>query len=175
MFTVWGTIAILAALERPNYFNGIITSAPLVIPTNGFPSKFKIFHLKYVTGNLHPERVLSHIDPTQITRDPVQRKKLTDDRLFRTPIKARWTKAWYNAVGEILQNLKSLSLPFFAFHGDADQISDVKFSQKMFDKARSCDKELKIYPGFFHAPLYESEENRKQVLNDIKLWLEKRI
>ena len=37
-----GTIAILAALERPNYFNGIITSAPLVIPTNGFPSKFKV-------------------------------------------------------------------------------------------------------------------------------------
>lgn len=33
---------------------------------------FQIFHLKYVTGNLHPERVLSHIDPTQITRDPVQ-------------------------------------------------------------------------------------------------------
>lgn len=56
----------------------------------------------------------------------------------------RWGKAWHDAACQILQNLKSVSWPFFAIHGDADEISDVKFSQKMFNTASSQDKEIKV-------------------------------
>ncbi|XP_022302768.2 monoglyceride lipase-like [Crassostrea virginica] len=170
-----GAVAILAALEKPKYFSGVITSAPFVIPTKGLPSKIEVFFLKHVVAIICPQRALHHVDPNEVTRDPIQVRKIQGDPLFHTPLKARWGKAWHDAACQILQNLKSVSWPFFAIHGDADEISDVKFSQKMFNTASSQDKEIKIYPGFLHAPLFESEEDRNSIYNDIKLWLEKKL
>nr|XP_022302770.1 monoglyceride lipase-like isoform X3 [Crassostrea virginica] len=134
-----------------------------------------VFFLKHVVAIICPQRALHHVDPNEVTRDPIQVRKIQGDPLFHTPLKARWGKAWHDAACQILQNLKSVSWPFFAIHGDADEISDVKFSQKMFNTASSQDKEIKIYPGFLHAPLFESEEDRNSVYNDIKLWLEEKL
>lgn len=84
-------------------------------------------------------------------------------------------KAWLDCAAKIQENLKLVSWPFLALHGDADPISDVKFSQTLYDEAPSQDKELKIYPGCLHHPVLELEEDRKQVFNDIKQWLENRM
>lgn len=35
-------MALLAGLEKPDYFTGIITSGPFVIPSRGFPSKCEV-------------------------------------------------------------------------------------------------------------------------------------
>lgn len=66
-------------------------------------------------------------------------------------------------------------MSLLVLHGEADKIGDIKFSQTLYDEAQSQDKELKIYPGCLHNPILELEEDRKQVLEDIKQWLEKRI
>jgi alpha-beta hydrolase superfamily lysophospholipase len=42
VFLQGGAIALLATLENPGYFDGIITSDPFVIPTRGVPSKIQV-------------------------------------------------------------------------------------------------------------------------------------
>lgn len=56
----------------------------------------------------------------------------------------RLGKAWLDCAAKIQENLKLVSWPFLALHGDADPISDVKFSQTLYDEAPSQDKELKV-------------------------------
>lgn len=57
----------------------------------------------------------------------------------------RLGKAWLDCAAKIQENLKLVSWPFLALHGDADPISDVKFSQTLYDGAPSQDKELKVH------------------------------
>lgn len=56
----------------------------------------------------------------------------------------RFGKAWLDCEAKIQENIKLVSWPFLALHGDADPISDVKFSQTLYDEAPSQDKELKV-------------------------------
>ncbi|XP_062574319.1 monoglyceride lipase-like [Saccostrea cucullata] len=170
-----GAIAIKAAMENETFFAGVITSAPFVIPSKGLPSKVELFFMKNVIARLCPQRKLFFVDPKEISRDPDMIKSFEEDDLIHPFFKARFGVAWISCSEIITQNLESISWPFLAIHGDADPISDVKFSQDMFQKAKSLDKELKVYPGFLHASLYEPEEDRQLVLKDIKQWLEKRI
>ncbi|XP_061187072.1 monoglyceride lipase-like [Saccostrea echinata] len=170
-----GAVAILAALENKTFFSGVITSAPFVIPTKGLPSKVELFFMKNMIARLCPQRKLFFVDSKEVTRDPDMIKRFEEDPLIHPFFKAKFGVAWLSCSEIITKNLESISWPFLAIHGDADNISDVKFSQDMFHKAKSLDKEIKIYPGFLHAPLYEPEEDRQLVFSDIKQWLEKRI
>ncbi|XP_048743380.1 monoglyceride lipase-like [Ostrea edulis] len=170
-----GAVALLAALEQPDYFDGVITSDPFVVPTKDVPSKIQQFVIKYIISRVCPQHKLRYIDSKDICRDPGMIRRFEEDPLIHPFLKAKWGVAWLDGSEKIQESLEAISFPFLALHGSADPISDVNFSRELFDKATSRDKELKIYSGYLHAPLYEPEEDRILVLQDIKQWLQKRI
>lgn len=173
--SIGGAAALLAALEKPEYFKGVIISSPFVIPPKVFSSSVEMFYFKNIGARMFPQQELSQIDPNEVSRDPKKVDKIKNDPLFHTAFKAGLWKAWLDCATKLQQNFSSIKVPLLVLHGEADKIGDIKFSQNLYDEAQSQDKELKIYPGCLHNPILELEEDRKQVLEDIKQWLEKRI
>ena len=46
----------------------------------------------------------------------------------------------------------------------------------LYEKAKSKDKSLILYDGFYHSLIQgESEENSKKVLADMKEWIDERV
>lgn len=66
-------------------------------------------------------------------------------------------------------------LPFLLLHGEDDRVTDPDISRELFQSAKSCDKELKLYPGMWHGlTAGESDDNIELVFTDIIHWLNKR-
>ena len=54
--------------------------------------------------------------------------------------------------------------------GSDDKLVDPSAVQLLYDLVGSGDKTIKIYDGFYHEVF--NEPGHKQVLNDVKSWLE---
>jgi len=50
--------------------------------------------------------------------------------------------------------LGEVRIPFLVMHGREDKITDHKISQKLYEQAKSTDKELKLYDGAYHCELF---------------------
>ena len=60
-------------------------------------------------------------------------------------------------------------------HGEDDRVTDPEISKELFEKAKSCDKDLKLYPGMWHGlTAGEPDDNIELVYTDIIHWLNKR-
>ena len=58
-----------------------------------------------------------------------------------------------------------VTLPFLVLHGDKDVTTDPETSKLLHEKARSTDKEIKIYPDLWHDLLEgEMDENIETVM-----------
>ena len=66
--------------------------------------------------------------------------------------------------------MPKLSLPILVMHGTADRLSDPRGSEKLYDRASSEDKTLKLYNGFYHEIF--NEPGRERVFADMEEWLE---
>ena len=68
-----------------------------------------------------------------------------------------------------------VTIPFLLLHGEEDRVTDPEISRELFDKARSEDKEFKLYPGMWHGLTNgEPDDNIELVFNDIIHWINKR-
>ncbi|KAK8326575.1 hypothetical protein V6Z12_A11G127500 [Gossypium hirsutum] len=75
----------------------------------------------------------------------------------------------------IENGLNEVRLPFFVLHGEADTVTDPEVSKALYEKARSTDKTIKLYPGMWHGlTAGEPDENVEMVFADIIGWLDKR-
>lgn len=67
-----------------------------------------------------------------------------------------------------------VTLPFLVLHGEEDRVTDPEISRELFQTSKSCDKEIKLYPGMWHGlTAGEPDDNIETVFNDIIPWLNK--
>ncbi|KAM7275038.1 hypothetical protein ACFE04_016904 [Oxalis oulophora] len=71
------------------------------------------------------------------------------------------------------ENLKRVKVPFLFLHGTTDIVTDPAASQKLYEEASSSDKTLKLFEGFLHDLLFETE--RKDIANHIIQWYTRRL
>lgn len=66
--------------------------------------------------------------------------------------------------------LSQVTLPFLLLQGEADVVTDPSSSVELYQKAKSEDKTLKLYPGMWHS-LFEGEldENAEIVFKVLTL------
>ena len=67
-----------------------------------------------------------------------------------------------------------VSLPFLVLHGGDDIVTDPLVSKLLFEEASSGDKDLKLYPGMWHALMAEFPQDAERVYSDIISWLDQR-
>lgn len=67
-----------------------------------------------------------------------------------------------------------MTLPFLVLHGGGDVVNDPSASKLLFEEASSADKDLKLYPGMWHALMAELPQDVERVYSDIISWLDQR-
>lgn len=166
-----GLIASLLVVTRQPAIRGLIISAPaLKISDDISPLLVK---LSAVIGKLFPHLPTIKLDSSAISRDPeVVQKYDTDPLNYRGGIRAR-TGAEINRATQIIQRqMEAIRLPLLILHGTADRLADPTGSKQLYERARSSDKTLKLYEGFYHEVMNEPE--KEKVLDDIASWIEVR-
>ena len=167
-----GTIATLFVLTRPVEVDGLILSGPLLRLGEDFsPVKIKLAKL---LGRLLPRLPVEKLNATYISRDEaVVRRYETDPLVYRGGIPARSAAAIIPAFQRIEVEEVGLRVPLLVLHGTDDRLADVEGSKRLYRRAGSDDKTLKLYEGFYHEVLNEPEKER--VMEDLLAWLEARL
>jgi alpha-beta hydrolase superfamily lysophospholipase len=88
-------------------------------------------------------------------------------------MKAGLLAAAIRAGRVIDKRLPSITNPLLIMHGSDDQLTDPEGSRRLYARASSADKTIKIYEGLYHEIL--NEPARDIVLADIASWLDRHL
>lgn len=78
------------------------------------------------------------------------------------------------AAGETAyERASELQLPLLILHGEQDGVFALDVSQTLYDRARSPDKTIHAYAGYYHE--IHNEVGRQQVFADMLAWLDARL
>jgi lysophospholipase len=166
-----GILAVDFIARRPALLSGLILVAPSFRDRLGVSLRLKaeaflnvlIRRRKWYDVPWNPDdftRDQAVIDT--LNRDPLEVRKVTAQFYFAyTPVSARARR------GASLLNLPVLVM----LPGD-DRMIDSEYTKAYFERIASPDKELKEYPGYYHALLLDLE--RERIHEDVAEWVVRR-
>src|SRR5262249_3202783 len=136
---------------------GAVISAPLL----GFA--VRIPRLKLAIGRasafLAPRmRMANEIDPGILSRDPEVGRAYARDPLVHRLVSARWFSETARAMDEIAGAAPVIKAPVLLMHGTDDKLASVDATRRVFERIGSDDKQLIVYPGFYHELFNEPEK-----------------
>ncbi|OQV23119.1 putative Monoglyceride lipase [Hypsibius exemplaris] len=170
-----GAIALLAGLQQPQLFRGIILIGPLVVPDPEIATPTMKFVAKLLS-TLAPGLGIQSINNDHLSRDrAVVERFNTDPLIFRGKISLRTGRALLAAVEKIEKNLPNITFPFLCIHGGGDRICSVQGAQALLDKSSSSDKTLSIYPGAYHRVQDEPDGVKEKCSAAILAWISERL
>lgn len=171
-----GTILIRLAMKRPETIEranvrGIVLSAPALQVADGlFPT---LRRLAGLVARVFPRLGVVRLGSSKISRDPTAVADFQNDPLvFHDRFPVRTGAELLAAFNDIQENPQALRLPFFLLQGTDDKVVCPRTCRRLISRAKSPDKELRIYEGFYHDLLHEID--REEVLQDIIDWLDAR-
>lgn len=163
-----GLICVLFVIERKPALSGMMLSAPSVRLGKHF-STFKV-NASLLLGRLLPDFPMVRFPTASLSRDPeVVRAYRSDPLVYHGRTPARTASEIIRAVRRAEARFDRIDLPLLVMHGGRDQVADIDGSRQLHARARSEDKQLRIYDGLFHEILNEPE--RASVLTDLTAWL----
>ncbi len=110
----------------------------------------------------------------QVSRDPKVVEDYVNDSLNLKEF-STWlmSEAFLRGARWLMENTGSYAYPCLILHGGKDLIVTPDSSRQFYERIGSQDKSLKIYEGLYHEILNEPEKDT--VIEDIHVWIEKRI
>ncbi|CAA7402808.1 unnamed protein product [Spirodela intermedia] len=109
-----------------------------------------------------------------VSRDPAAMlAKYSDPLVYTGPLRVRTGYEILRISTHLMQNLKSVTIPFLVLHGTADGVTDPLASQDLYSEAASEHKHIRLYEGFLHDLLFEPE--RDMVGADIIQWMDQML
>lgn len=170
--SVGGLIASLAIVEKQPEIQGAILTGPYVTINQDIPSW--LVTLADLIGTVAPKLPTLKLEYRHITRDDdVLARHQSDSLVFKGRMPAITGRELNRAIGQVQQQMGRIQDPLLILHGGDDKIAPVTGSERLYEKAGSADKTLRIYEGLYHEILNEIE--RDEVLNDIVGWMNQRI
>jgi len=159
------------AREAPD-IAGAVVSAPLL----GFA--VRIPRVKLAIGRasalVAPRlRMANEIDPGVLSRDLEVGRAYARDPLVHRLVSARWFSETARAMDEILVMAPAIKAPVLLMHGTDDKLASVDATRRVFDRIGSRDKQLIVYPGFYHELFNEPE--KLGVFGTAGDWLSRRL
>ncbi len=164
-----GAIVATYMLERKPKVAGMILSGPaLEVDVSGV-TRFSTGIFAFFWPNL---RVLS-LDDEDFSRSPeIVRSMSSDPFIYEDAGPARTALELFGAISYIQDHMEEMSVPFLLLHGTEDKLTDPQGSQDLYRRAKSTDKTLKTYEGWYHDSLHEPEHAK--VEKEVTAWLESR-
>jgi acylglycerol lipase len=172
-----GLIAVLWCIRRRPWthgarkLDGLILSGPaLQVSRRLFPW---LQPLAGVASALVPRLRLLRMGGRNLSRDPqIVEQFLHDPLVYHGRFPVRSGAEILRAGSLARAQFEALEAPLLILQGSADRVVAADAAQELFQRARSTDKTLKLYPGLYHEVLNEPEKD--QVLSDLREWIERR-
>ncbi|CAN5621747.1 alpha/beta hydrolase [soil metagenome] len=167
-----GAVVSLFVLLRKPDLEGLVLSAPALEPTANVSPV--LIWLSGVISRFFPRAPVTKVDIKALSHLPEVIEAARKDPLSNErPAPARTGYEILRAMRRIRERSHEITVPILIMHGTEDHLTNPQGSERLFKRASSEDKELKLYEGLYHEILNESEKER--VLGDITAWLEKRL
>jgi alpha-beta hydrolase superfamily lysophospholipase len=166
-----GLISLSYILRRPEAFTALAVSSPFLSPA------MEVGALKAglaaVASRLAPTYLMkSELASRWLSHDPAVVAAYEQDPLVFKTLSPHWFFQIREAQEEVLQRAGEIRLPALFLVGEADRIADPARSRQVYERLGSTQKQIVIYPGFFHEVLNEVE--RVRVVHDLLTWLNQR-
>jgi alpha-beta hydrolase superfamily lysophospholipase len=166
-----GLVVLRYLASRSNEVAGAAISAPLI--GLGSPVPLHKLIIGRVAVRLAPHmRLANTIDPAILSRDPEVGKAYATDPLVNRKVSATWFAEATRAMEEVNEWAPRVTAPLIVMHGTKDVLASVDATKELFQRLGSSDKELVIYPGFYHELFNEPE--KQQVYERVTQWLDAR-
>jgi len=150
---------------------GTILSAPnirVAVPI----SPIKRWAGKVLQGIVPSLSLRNDLSAEWISHDKKIVEAYKNDKLVQHAITVKLGTALLDNVDRIQSLASKIKVPLLILHGGGDQITSPAGSKEFFENLKVKDRKFKIYPGFFHEILNETDKS--QVYHDIAEWLDKR-
>ncbi|KAK3800510.1 hypothetical protein RRG08_043828 [Elysia crispata] len=166
-----GAIAIISALDRPDFYKGVVLIAPVVTADQDLIGPCQeIFGT--MVSYIFPQFPVFKLDSSAISRDPAVVEAYENDPLnYHGFLKAKWAICLNNAMKEIESKLATIEWPFLTIHGEKDTLVKPIASEKLHAQSSSADKTMTIYPGAFHQLHHEIEPDGSTARQELLQWL----
>lgn len=166
-----GLIALRYLARHPENVSGAVISAPLIEVAVPVPAH-KLM-IARVGARMAPRlRLDNEINPANLSRDPEVGRAYAADPLVNRKVSTTWFAEASRAMREVAERAREIKTPVLVMHGTDDRLASVDATKRMFKNIGSPDKELVIYPGFYHELFNEPE--KREVFDRVTEWMEKR-
>jgi alpha-beta hydrolase superfamily lysophospholipase len=165
-----GLIATLFVIsERPS-IAGLVLTGPLLGFGRGISKTARTLAL--IMGRFFPSFTIANaLDTAAISRDPgVVNAYANDPLVHHGGIPARTGAEVIRAVAKTDGRMEEVQVPLLIFHGTGDRLAAVDGSKRLYGRASSSDKTLRLCDGLFHEVLNEPE--REALLEELVKWLD---
>lgn len=173
-----GAVALKIHLKQPMLWDGAILVAPMCKIADDVIPPWPMVHLLTGLAKLLPkEKLVPQKDLSVLAFRDLKKRKQTSYNVigYRGKPRLKTAVQLLQTTQEMESQLEDISLPLFILHGEADKLTDPSVSKALYEKAKSSDKELRLYEDAYHSLLEgESDEMIFRVLGDIISWLDKR-
>jgi len=165
-----GVVSCLFALEHQSELAGLICeSFAFQVPA----PDFALAVLKGLS-HLAPHAHVLRLKNEDFSRDPEVVERMNADPLTAHETQPTKTVAeMARADDRLRKEFPLITLPILILHGTHDNATKASGSQQFYDSARSFDKTLKLYDGYFHDLL--NDIGKEAVMSDIRDWVNARL
>ena len=164
-----GLIATLFVIsERPS-IAGLVLSGPLLGFGTGISKTARMLAL--IMGRLFPRLTIANaLDTAAVSRVPdVVNAYSNDPLVHHGGIPVRTGAEVIKAVAQVDARMEEIRVPLLVFHGTGDRLAAVEGSKRLYGRASSADKTLRLCEGLFHEVF--SEPEREILLDELVQWL----
>lgn len=104
--------------------------------------------------------VSSYVKPVMLTHDEEEAEARANDKLISPDIAVRVLTSLYDTAKRVITDAHTIKAPVLVLSGGKDWVVKRKPQENFIEKLGSDDKELSLYPGFFHEIYHEKERHR---------------
>lgn len=166
-----GLVALRYLAKKGGDLSGAVISAPLIAVGVPVPA-YKLI-IARLSARFRPYlRLDNGINPANLSRDPEVGRAYVADPLVNRKVSARWFAEATRAMEEVKARAAQINTPLLVMHGTEDKLASVDATKQLFEKIGSKDKELGIYPGYYHELFNEPEKH--QLYERVTVWLAQR-
>lgn len=101
--------------------------------------------------------ISSYVKSKMLTHDPEQSKSYDDDPLITRNIAVNVLLGLHDTSTRVIADAGAIFTPTLILSAGSDWVVKTSAQRRFFERLSSPVKQMEVYPGFFHAVLYEKE------------------
>lgn len=163
-----GLVTLRYVAKNRGSLAGAVVTSPLIAIAGEVPGHKLL--IARVGARVAPRlRLDNEINPRVLSRDPEVGRAYAADPLVHRVISTRWFAEAVRAMDEVKQWASEITLPLLVMQGTEDRLASEMATRQLFERIGAGDKELVIYPGYYHELFNEPE--KADIFERVTSWL----